>query len=86
MYRKKERKKTHFILSILTKIQLEEKSTYELMLQQWGIAIGRYYLLRDSKYILEAEKIVDMFSQIGMNDTYNLYYSWTNSYKKIINK
>lgn len=82
---KKDREKTLYLLSILNKIKLEEKNTYELMTQQWGICIAQYYLLDDSKYIHEAEEIVSMFLQIGMNDTYSLYRSWTNSYKEIIN-
>lgn len=76
--------KVRYVLTVLMGIDLDEKDTYELMICRWGIAIARYYLLADVSYLLEAEKIVDMFSYIGMDDTFNLYQSWTTAYKELI--
>lgn len=81
-----EKDKLIYLLSVLDKIKLEEKETYGLITQQWGRFIGQYYLFNNPKYLLEAENIVNIFKTIGMDDTYNLYYSWTNSYKNIIKK
>lgn len=51
-----------------------------------GIAIARYYLLKDSKYLTETENILDILFKLGMSDSYKLYRSWTNQYKKMIGK
>ncbi len=79
-----DEEKTLYVYSILEKIELNEKSTYERITQKWGLCIAQYYLLQDPNYLHEAEEMVDVFLKIGMDDTYNLYHSWTNSYKKII--
>lgn len=79
-----DKEKVQYLLSVLTAIDLNEKSAYESMTRKWGIAIAQYFLLHDTNYLGEAEKVVNLFSYIGMNDTFNLYSSWTNSYKKII--
>lgn len=73
-----------YILSILETIELDEKSSYERLTQKWGLQIANYYLSKDSTYLLEAEKIVDIFLHIDMKDTHHLYQSWTATYKKII--
>lgn len=82
----RDKQKVQYLLSVLDTIELDEKSTYEYMTCKWGVAIAQYYLLGDPHYLLEAEKIVDLFSFIGMEDTFSLYRSWTNSYMKLINK
>lgn len=80
----KDNQQVQYLLSVLNTIELDEKSTYEYITRKWGVAIAQYYLLGDADYLLQAEKIVELFSYIGMDDTFNLYRSWTNSYKKII--
>lgn len=79
-----DNEKVTYLLSVLNQIELNEKSTYEFMIRKWGIAIGQYYLLEDEEYLLSAKLIVDIFRYIGMEDTYQLYQSWTNSYQSMI--
>lgn len=79
-----DNKKVDYLLRVLQNIVLDEKKTYEQLTRKWGLAIARFYLFRDEKYALEAEKIISIFSYIEMEDTFNLYQSWTAAYKKLI--
>lgn len=79
-----DHEKVQYVLSVLTTITLDEKNTYEQITRKWGMAMAQYYLLGDTNYLAEAEKTVELFSYIGLDDTFNLYQSWTTAYKEII--
>lgn len=81
-----DKEKVNYLLSILEQIELEEENTYEIIIRKWGIAIAHYYLLKDPIYLTEAEKILDILVKLGMSDSYNLYRSRTNQYKKMVGK
>lgn len=82
---KEDKEKTQYLLTTLQRTQVVENNMYERTTQKWGIAIAKYYLSNHPKYLLEAEAMIDTFLQLNMKDTFNLYHSWTNEYKRIIN-
>lgn len=78
--------KVRHLLLVLNNLKLQENQTYELITKLWGINIGNYFLFKEKKFLNKAEDINEMFLILNMTDTHNLYRSWTNSYKKLIDK
>lgn len=69
---------------INTDIRLSEKSVYNRIIVKWASNIMLAYLKKDEKYFEIAHKLIETFRTLEMDGVFNLFNTWTDSFKELV--